>query len=76
MDINTLPIPTKGSIILLSCMGGFHYLFTLTHADVNLWLETIVGICAVFSYLRRVYKWMVRKSKKIIEADVDKFSKN
>jgi len=59
--VHEIPRPSAQSLILVCGTAFFGYLASLTHDDVNKWLATIAGMCALISYGYKLYKFLKRR---------------
>lgn len=66
MDLNfrEVPLPRPLSVILLVCTMGLNILSTIDHQEINLWIATAVGVCALISYSITFVKWLRSRRKK------------
>ncbi len=61
MSFHDIPAPRPLSLLLVGATWFFHYLSHVSHADFNMWLATVAGVCAVINY---AITWVSKLRKK------------
>ena len=55
--MNNAPTPRPSSLLLAVAFWTFHFMGTITHSEVNLWLATAVSVFAAIRYMADFIKW-------------------
>ena len=63
LHFNDIPTPRPISVVILCITWGLHILSQMNHSEINLWLATVAGTCAVTSYVITFIKWLKNKNK-------------